>query len=379
MNGPAQTYMLVARALRVDASEADNESLATEFADGETDWRHLLELADGEHITAALASVLRQRNLQNVLPKQIWAALDRREFMGAEINRRIKRQAVEAVELLNTAGVTPMVLKGGLHFFEAPPEALSARVVRDLDVLVPADKIDDSIQALRDAGYMPEGEDEGWTYHYRPMHHPNHIVAIELHIRPGEQRSFLTAEEAWATATPVDYPGLQLVSLAPGHRIAHNIFHSEVQDHGYMLGEICFRQLYDLAMICARYKNDIDWDSVLARMNRNGMAALFRARMHMAVALLGAPVPTIAVSGFRSRRHLKRCFWQMRLRRLMNHTRWAVGVLSRFNRYHIDLLYECGATGLTLQVHRIKHLWIILRRHRGDFDKRLVEHGRRLQ
>lgn len=379
MNNAAQSYLDLVRFLRVDLESGGATARAKGVIASQADWAQILYLADTEHMTGALAVALRDQDLLGMIPKPIRAALARRSLMGAEISSRIRRQALEAVGLLNAAGVMPLILKGGLHFFEATPETLGTRVVRDLDIVVPTDRIYDCIESLHDAGYRPEGEDDGWTYHYRPMHHPNHLVPIELHIMPGEQRGFLTCEEAWAGAVPVACPGRKLVALAPEHRIAHNIFHSEIQDHGFALGAFSLRQLYDLAGICARFENDIAWDAILERMDRHGIGAPFRARLHMAVALLGAPVPAIAVGGLRSRLHLRRCFWQLRSQWLMNRARWIAGVLSRFNRYHIDLLYECGTTGLALQTSRCRHAWDIMRRHRFDFDKRLAENGRRLQ
>jgi hypothetical protein len=203
-------------------------------------------------------------------------------------------------------------------------------------------------------------------------------VGIELHFLPGEQRNFLTAKEAWEEAVPVAAPGLQLLALGPSHRIAHNIFHSEIQDHGFVLGEICLRQLYDLAKICDRFNDEIDWRSCLERFERHGIDQLFRSRVYLAKELLGGPKPTIVIDNARSRLHLAFCFSGIRSPRLMEMARWCAGVADRLSRYHIDLLYKCGTSGTALQVHRAKHIWNMLRRHRGSFGKQVAEHGRRL-
>lgn len=379
MNSTTKTFQLLAQALRVDDGGDADDALGAAVASGSVDWDCLVKLADQERMTAALVAALRRRGLVSKLPKTVQGAFRRRMFMATEVNARIKRQAEQAVGILNEAGITPMLLKGSLHLFEAEPDELCERRMADLDVIVPVDRLEDSIQALRDAGYIPDKEDEGWTYQYRPMYHPDHIIGLELHIRPGEQRNFLDVEEAWEKAVPVDAPGLKIVALEPGHRIAHNVFHSEVQDRGYTLGLVCLRQLYDLAKICTRFEGKIDWQEILDRMERNNMGPLFRARMHLAVKLLGATPPTIAVSDARSSRYLKRCLAQLRWEHLMNGARWFAGMFGPVNRYHLDLLYSCGTTGLNMHMHRAKHIWKIFWRHRDHLGDRISMHGRNLQ
>ncbi|MHA1537100.1 MAG: nucleotidyltransferase domain-containing protein [Alphaproteobacteria bacterium] len=375
----SHTFSLLTRALRVDADGAGNDGLAADLAAPDVDWPRLLRLADREHITASLTASLRRRALFDDLPGDIRAALKRRYFMGAELNARIKTQAEEVVALFNSGGCTPMLLKGGLYLFEAPPEALGGRVLRDLDMVVPADQLEACIGLLRQAGYVPEGEHEDWTYHYRPMHHKNKIVPIELHVRPGEQRTFISVEDAWAEAVPVKAAGLKMVALAPAHRILHNIFHSEIQDAGFVTGAVCLRQLGDLAAICLRFADSIDWRAIDSHMEQHRMGRLFRARLHLAVELLGAPAPDIEIGGLRSRLHLRHVLMNQRLPRLAYLTHWLAGATGPLKRYHLDLLYGCGTSGFSLQAQRIKHIWNLMIRHRGGIMKRLVKQGRSLQ
>lgn len=380
MASAAQSYVHLTRLLRVAPGAVANVEPAADTGPGELDWQQILQLADKEHMTGTLAAVLQGRNMLEMVPKQFRAALERRHLMSRELNKRIRRQAEETVRILNDLGCTPMMLKGGLHLFEASPEMLGARFLRDLDILVPESSIDSCIQGLREAGYVPEGEDEDWTYHYRPMRHPKHMLAIELHIRPGEQRSFLTPEEAWSQAVQVGSPDLKVLALGPAHRIAHNVFHSEVQDYGYLLGSICLRQLYDLANICARYESGIDWQDIAGRMERHGMSRMFRARMYMACELLGAPRPPISVEGPRSRFHLARCLAQLRWPQLRKRAQRFVGTAGRvFKRHHIDLLYGCGPSGIRLQWCRARHLWNLIKRHRSTLRVRLNMYGQRFE
>ncbi len=169
-----------------------------------------------------------------------------------------------------------------------------------------------------------------------------------------------------------------MVALAPAHRVMHNIFHSEIQDAGFALGAVCLRQLCDLAGICVRFTESIDWRSIESRMERHAMGRLFRARMRLAVALLGAPAQDIAIDGLRSRLHLRHCLIKQRSPHLAYLTRWIAGTAGPFKRYHLDLIYGCGTSGFNLQAHRVKHFWKLLIQYRGEIWNRLAKHGQSL-
>ena len=211
------------------------------------------------------------------------------------------------------------------------------------------------------------------------MHHKERFAPIELHIRPGEQRDFITVEEAWAGAVPVEAPGLKMVALSPAHRLMHNIFHSEVQDSGYAVGSVCLRQLSDLATISARYSDTLDWGAIGRSMRRHRMDHVFRARMRLAVELLGAPCPGVRIAGLRPRLHLEHCLLELRSPRLAGLTRWFAGVAGPLKRHHLDLLYHCGTGGLSLQVHRARHIGRLLIRHRTGLMSRVAKRGQSLQ
>jgi hypothetical protein len=69
---------------------------------------------------------------------------------------RMERGALPAIDALLARGITPVVLKGfhtGRAYFEEP----GARRMTDIDLLVPADRVDDAETALAAAGFRPDG------------------------------------------------------------------------------------------------------------------------------------------------------------------------------------------------------------------------------
>lgn len=380
MTGFRHTFSIITRALKVKPTAEDDAALAADLAAPDLDWSLLLRLADQEYVTGAVAIALRRRGLFDGLPKSAQQALRRRHFMGQEINERIKSDAVEVVGLLNSVGCTPMILKGGLFLFETPADGIGGRIQRDLDLVVPRDALDACIDVLRKAGYEPQDAEDRWTYHYRPLYHKDRVVPVELHVQVGEQRHFLEAEAAWADAVPVDVDGVKMVALSPEHRVLHNIFNSEIQDTGFLLGEVCLRQLIDLATICVRYEESLDWRSIEAHLQDYGIGRAFRARLLLVRELLGAPVPEdLKTDTLGARLHLKHCLFQQNSPRLTYMARWIAGVTAPLKPHNLDLTYGCGTRGFSLQAHRAKHLFTVIRQHRGSFRETLSKYGQSMQ
>lgn len=326
--------------------------------DDPPDWDAVLELAEEEMVLPALGVAARAAGGR--VPGPVASRLERAARFGALRNARIRDQAGEAVAALNRAGVVPLLLKGGLRLYQ--PGDLADRFLRDLDLVVRPESFEPALAALRGLGYRPDDESEGWTYHFRPLHHPERLVPIELHVQVGEQRTFLPPDQAWQSAVPVPDADLEMVALSPTHRVAHNVFHSEIMDRGHSLGLVWLRQLLDLADLMQSHPQSIDWGWVEARMSSACGRAVLEARLWLAERLLGATAP-----GIRDRelgeRHYRRCMRRVRrpaLRRLA--LAWA-GSTQSFKRHHIDLVYRSGPRALDLNLDRGRQAWRLVRKH----------------
>lgn len=67
---------------------------------------------------------------------------------------RMAREAAPALDALIAAGITPVILKG-FHTAHAYFDEPALRRMADVDVMVPADRIDDAEVALREGGFRP--------------------------------------------------------------------------------------------------------------------------------------------------------------------------------------------------------------------------------
>jgi hypothetical protein len=336
-------------------------------------WDRLTAAAEGEMLAPALWPALRRKGLAEDLPVAAAGRLQRRNMLNTIVNERIRDEARRVAALSEGLGVRPVILKGGVHLFEVEGDMLGARVMRDLDFLLPAEAAADLAGALSEAGYRPREEpSDDWTYTHPGLQRPGGPVAVELHHRVGQQRSLLPVEAALAAARPLAAEP-RLRALSPTHRVWHNVFHSQVQDQGHALGLLWLRQLVDLAEIFRRHGSDVDWPELERVMAAAGLSGVLRARLHQAERLLGVPWPLDGGAGAAARLRHSRARLLLRAPRAMALTRAWGALTAPFKKHHIDLIYGCGTSNpLKVTAARLRHAGLIARRYRGALLQRFL-------
>ena len=373
MTGILSNHRFLWRCLSPVQTPATVAVLRGDMAASGIAWDEVLRIADREMLSALLCRALAAKGLLDAVPEGIRGPLQRRLTINGVRNERIKQQASEIVAALNRTGIEPIILKGGLHLFESTPADLGTNMMQDLDFVVPKDELDQAVECLSAIGYRPDLEGESWTYHYPPLSRAGEFAPIELHRYVGEQKDILPHGEAWREAVPVPAGDLRLRALCPTHRVFHNIFHSQVQDRGHELGIIYPRQLYALADMCTSHASAIDWDSLLRRMDGQGLGPQLRARMYQAARLFGVPLPRALSPTLGARFHHRRCLVQLRRRWLMRLAHEWAGATQPFKRHHMDLIYGCGTNPIKVNAYRVRHAWYLLRKYRGQIRSKTVE------
>jgi hypothetical protein len=121
---------------------------------------------------------------------------------GADLTSRVLTSdlfaAIEEIVIaLRSTGLEPTLLKGIAYASRYYPEP-HLRMMGDVDVLVPAGAINDSVGTLRGLGYVTV-EDRGQSLHHAPpLRHPERKVYVELH------HALLPSTSAAARDAPFD-------------------------------------------------------------------------------------------------------------------------------------------------------------------------------
>src|SRR5439155_6543383 len=138
----------------------------------------------------------------------------------------------------NERGVVPLLLKGAAFLLDGTFADPGARMMHDLDILVPRADLDGAIAALVTAGYALVPSPTMDSDHERSLQRATDAGAVDLHFELGEAplTAVLPTIEALSEASERSLDGVTYRVLAPTHALLHNIVHSEVQDLNHAVG-----------------------------------------------------------------------------------------------------------------------------------------------
>jgi hypothetical protein len=236
-------------------------------------------------------------------PADVAHALESAYMANAARNLLVGETLRTALAALEAAGVEAMPLKGAALIEHAYPEP-ALRELLDLDVLVPARKLDAANAALRELGFRADDGDPidmRLNHHHDPVLVNSHgITAVELHhhVAMVEERRHFTIAGLWERARP-SAAGAHLLP-APEDLLLHACLHFTRNrlgaGHRRGASEGALSQIADLAWIAGRER--VDWDALA----RNARAYRLAARVFLplfAARELGVAMPPDALAALR--------------------------------------------------------------------------------
>jgi hypothetical protein len=269
-------------------------------------WPALLEKKLVVAPAAALRGFLRQRAAAEGA-RHYLLALEDDHLANAARNAAIRRQAVAVVAALNAAGIEPAVLKGTRILLDDGMAGFGeARLLRDIDLVVPPEHWGRARRALHDAGYNQTGEAAhaiAFSHSEGPVELDLHRQPIALH-RPLPLPDYLQPDGFWRHTRLLALSGLRCRQLPAGKSLVHAILHTEVADLNYAAGDWPLRYLHESAFMTRHSAGLLDW-AVLCGLESALQAAL-DAHLHAAHRLFGAALPP----GFSATASMRRHYWR---------------------------------------------------------------------
>jgi hypothetical protein len=290
-----QIAQIITGALRLDGSPPRLE--------GEIDWPQLLYHADGHSLTPLLYTTWREAGQLEQLPPDMRDRMAQAYIDNGRRNENIRRELLDVHQILTTAGVPHLVLKGW-PLVEALYADPAERVLYDHDFLVPPDQAQIGHQALQAAGFQPlPGKDEWIEKHLRPLWRnqgyrwdgylfdPLYPRPVELHVGLWEQnwRGLHVSQlpDVWAQARTTTVAGVPMQLLAPEDMLIHLAMHFA----GHLIErEARLNQLLDLARF-VRKSSPLDWQRMEAKMTQAGVTRFVYASLFLAHQIFDAPLP----------------------------------------------------------------------------------------
>jgi Uncharacterised nucleotidyltransferase len=188
-----------------------------------------------------------------------------------------QRGLIRAHHILAAAGIPYAALKGAWLAWHAYPHP-ALRPMRDLDLLVPAERALDAFEALTKAGFvraphqtMPLEHALAHHKHLPPLHCPSSRIALEIHTRLTDPQPAAVADIDDTAALMARREchalgGVNIAYLSPTDTLLHLIVHAAC-DHRFDNGPLV---LTDVALLLIAAP--IDWPLFWALAKRGGWA-----------------------------------------------------------------------------------------------------------
>jgi hypothetical protein len=262
-------------------------------------WERLLSCARRNAVLAYLAGLATSAGITDDLPEKPRAALLSATLAAARLAQLARWELDRVRRALRPAGVPLIALKGVAYLVRKMPHA-STRLLADIDVMVPRDRIDDAEQVLLAAGWQGTTLDaydqryyRRWSHEIPPLLYPGRLLEVDVHhtICPPFSRLRPDAEQFWADSEPGVDAGLRLLSPVDTvlHAVVHLFFDSDFNGR--------FRDLLDLHELLAAFgAEEAFWPALLERAHGQGLGRPLYYAFTTLSGVLGTPIPVEAMN-----------------------------------------------------------------------------------
>jgi len=294
--------------LSVHKKPADIANLRGAIMSGKPDLEEVIGLANANLLSPALWVELRDNELAESLPSHVRAYLAELHRLNNLRNRRLRDQAVETARHLNAVGVTPILLKGGASLFSPTYSDRGARMMVDLDILVPAADAMRCWGHLCALGYRPIQSDYDYSdhHHLHPLCRNGEPGTVEIHREA--LMPFTTGRISGACLTPEEVDQIthrisanaafisgykaRLGMPAATERVLLCLLHSALYEkNAYRCGTLPLKSIHELALLQSRLARRIDWDAIRELLAHGGKRPILDAWLFLAHKFFGSALP----------------------------------------------------------------------------------------
>lgn len=232
-------------------------------------WEELVRRGREASLLGTLAWRLAERGLLDAIPAAPRAQLIAARIQAAAQETAVRREVRELARALGPVGVPVILLKGAAYVFAQLPAA-HGRLMSDIDILVPKQKLLDVESALMQSGFVtlhhhPHDQRyyRKWMHELPPMQHVKRLTILDVHhaIVPETARAHPDSALLLDAAIPLgDPPGFAV--LAPTDMVVHcatHLFLDEDFSHAP-------RDLVDLDILLRHFGlEEAFWPALLSR------------------------------------------------------------------------------------------------------------------
>jgi len=262
------------------------DKLIEKINDGQVNWEELLFQANFHLCTPLWYSQLKKDGLLDLLPDELAKYLFYIYELNMERNEQFQVALEEILRVFNKHSIDSILLKGAATYCDNLFE-LGTRVMGDLDILVPIEKVPLCQNLIVSLGYKPiyelELQDNKMPLDEREHHIARHeklgtpvVVEIHFKVSHGQAGRVFKSDELWSQRTAVKFRGCNTSILSPNHRLLLNTVHAMIPLREYLSGNISVLQWSEFVFLINRYGQLIDWKQWLSIAKNKGFSDMFK-------------------------------------------------------------------------------------------------------
>jgi hypothetical protein len=256
------------------------------------DWPALIALAAEEQVTPTLAALPNWATGAAAMPEPVRDYFEAAFFLNGTREAAMSAALTRAMAVLEP--VKPVALKGAASLIAGLYPRAGARLMGDLDILVP--DTSHAAALLAGAGFDPPETSPGaWVrlrHHHAPMQRDGETgTGIELHDRIATigDPTVLAPDTVRERAETRTFAGRDMRIPSPTDRLVHTMLHDQISDRGALTGRIALRVLLEIALLARG--DDLDWIAAIDAFPVGRWRNACRRVLALAGLWLGAPVP----------------------------------------------------------------------------------------
>ena len=240
----------IGHCLSLDENPSFSETIIAQFSDPNYDWNIFLLICSDHLIIPVIYLKFKAHNLLGYLPELLALHLEDIYFLNRNRNEQIILQMKQITATLNSAGVSPIYLKGTGNLIDGIYTDIGERIIGDIDFLVPGTDFLTAAELFKNEGYQicrPNNEPIDQIKHYPRLWKENVTADIESHRSPvtvNHSLHFGADLVQQFKKEVAEYPGCYV--LSDEHKVILNFIHSQLTNAGHALGVVSLRDIYDL-------------------------------------------------------------------------------------------------------------------------------------
>jgi hypothetical protein len=276
-----------ARAFRTVASllgEDQRKRLAALRSLTTPEWPAVIAAANDHLLGPTLYAEAAKKHWIQLLPEDVRDYLALQYRFNASRNGRIRSQLIECISCLNAAGIPCLLLKGAPSLTEG--QDLGARIIRDVDLLIPRRYLKQAARELIGLGYHRWTGRPSGRHAFGVLARDGEPAALDLHMEIIEQRHLAPTEAFWGNCRRTEFAGVHAFVPSPERQLLHVAMHEMVHNEGYIFGCICLRALHDFSRIASQLPGEC-WPALHEDLTRRKAIVPFAAMAYAAERLLG--------------------------------------------------------------------------------------------